>query len=82
MAGVEWPELVLTGLYSAFSNPVLEHLEYGMADMRLIPRRRASIGTAVSLLLERQRRCLVPPAGPLVPNRPDDSRRSFGPGGG
>jgi hypothetical protein len=27
---------VLTGLYSAFSNPVLERLGYGMANMRLI----------------------------------------------
>ena len=29
---------VLTGLYSAFSNPVLERLGYGMANMRLISR--------------------------------------------
>jgi hypothetical protein len=58
---------LLTGLYSAFSNPVLERLEYGMADMRLIPRRRASIGTVVSLLLERQRRWRVPLTGRLMP---------------
>jgi len=29
---------VLTGLYLAFSNPVLERLGYGMANMRLISR--------------------------------------------
>jgi hypothetical protein len=27
---------VLTGIYSAFSNPVLERFGYGMANMRLI----------------------------------------------
>ena len=32
---------VLTGLYSAFSNPVLARLGYGMANMRLISRAAA-----------------------------------------
>jgi hypothetical protein len=27
---------VLTGLYSAFANPVLERFGYGMANMRLV----------------------------------------------
>jgi hypothetical protein len=40
---------VLTGLYSAFSNPVLERLGYGMANMR--PARRVPIGVAVLPLL-------------------------------
>jgi hypothetical protein len=39
---------VLTGLYSAFSNPVQERLADGMANMRLA--RRGPIGTTVSLL--------------------------------
>jgi hypothetical protein len=42
---------VLTGLYSAFSNPVLERLGYGMANMRLISRDAGPIGTTVSLLI-------------------------------
>jgi hypothetical protein len=41
---------VLTGLYSTFSNPVLEHLGYGTANMRLISRPAGPIGTTVSLL--------------------------------
>jgi hypothetical protein len=42
---------VLTGLYSAFANPVLERLGYGMANMRLISRDAGPIATTVSLLL-------------------------------
>ena len=42
---------VLTGLYSAFSNPALERLGYGMANMRLISRDAELIGTTVSLLV-------------------------------
>ncbi len=39
-----------------------------MANMRLA--RRGPIGTTVSLLLQPQRRCLIAPAGPLMPNEP------------
>jgi len=56
LASLGW---VLTGLYSAFSNPVLERLGYGMANMRLA--RRGPIGTTVSVLLLWQRRCLFRP---------------------
>jgi hypothetical protein len=38
---------VLTGLYSAFANPVLERLGYGMANMRLISRDAGRQGTTV-----------------------------------
>jgi hypothetical protein len=43
---------VLTDLYSAFSNPVLERLRYGMANMRLA--RRGPIATTVSLLANKR----------------------------
>jgi hypothetical protein len=36
--------LVPTGLYSAFSNPVLGRLGFGMVNMRLISRERADRG--------------------------------------
>ncbi len=39
-----------------------------MANMRLISRDAADRGQTVSLLFYWQRRCLVPPAGPLIPN--------------
>jgi hypothetical protein len=43
----------LTGLYSAFSNPFLECLGYGMANMRLISRDAGRLGQLFSLLLVR-----------------------------
>src|SRR5262249_47801197 len=71
----------LTGLYSAFSNPLLEHLEYGMANMSAF---RATLGRLGQLFRRRSNGApglLLPPASPLVPNGPDGLRRSFGPGG-
>jgi hypothetical protein len=45
---------VLTGLYSAFSNPVLERLGYGMANMR--PARRGGAERFASPRAERDNR--------------------------
>ncbi len=72
---------VLTGLYSAFSNPVLERLGCGMANMRLISRDAGRLDTCFAAALMAAPVCCYAGRPADAQWAADGLRRSFRPGG-